>query len=583
MQGFSEAKTREVVHSIESPLYRGIAGLAYFSDFLGLPVVAPLAVWTVFPKSRFLRTHAFYAAVLHLFSLLLSTFFHVANYTLIKESDNGMMSLREWLGLRFAGDTALSGFILIMGTGAFLAGVMVAMSTGWLKNARRVDHPFAIMQAALMAALGVPFVFYSSILWSGFGADSLIDWGRFREPTQLIPGHITLLAALWGSILSGLGRRFHIRGLSRIFARLQKDLRKTGAARLHAARLRAWIFPGWGHYYLGRRVSGLSMASLFLVLLLFGVISTGLLYGRWAESHQGLNANFTWYFLSDLGLRAATSDADLKQVFGRWVSLGVIILCMAGLVFLSVRGAVVALEAESQAPSRVGAGRLRHLLPVVPQSILMHIVVVTMLILVPVNFMTRTSGGRTRSSEPIRVIPDHFEDPEAKMRLDGGVVSGNNKPFQDTKGGTQTVKREGREFSGSGEGKGKGSEFGRPGSRQDMTYSNYISARIRGPEKWLQYWAKIPRPYSAVFEYKISASGEVFDIRIREPSRYPEADRLTVRMIEAMGRVLPPPGGRSVMVTELFWNTEPSDDSLPTDLQRRLSRAFDGRVIRDDF
>ena len=82
-----------------------------------------------------------------------------------------------------------------------------------------------------------------------------------------------------------------------------------------------------------------------------------------------------------------------------------------------------------------------------------------------------------------------------------------------------------------------------------------------------------------MFEYRIAGNGRVHSVRVREASPHPEKDALTVRLIESMGTVLPPPGEREVLVTELFWNTGMDDASLPTELQRQLSREFDGRLI----
>ncbi len=103
--------------------------------------------------------------------------------------------------------------------------------------------------------------------------------------------------------------------------------------------------------------------------------------------------------------------------------------------------------------------------------------------------------------------------------------------------------------------------------------------KIRAPEDDLHFWENLPQPYHAVFEYKISREGRVSDVRVVEPSTSPAADRLTIRLIESMGRVLPPPAEKGVIVTELFWNTGAGDSSLPTELKRALSTQFDGRII----
>jgi hypothetical protein len=302
-------------------------------------------------------------------------------------------------------------------------------------------------------------------------------------------------------------------------------------------------------------------------------------YGQAVASVPGLNANFTWYFLSDLGLRSQVPDGVFKSIFGSPFVLAGIVLAI-GLLYAYSRWSVGAIFHE-----RTGTGFWLQTAP----SVLLHVAPLAMFFVIPLAFqLTQPSGAPPDEVPPIPIIPEFFEKPENKFELNGGAYSGNEAEtyFPGPAGETprEGVDRTARENRADENRPGPSTKRerqrvgGRPGKRQDLTYSNYISAKIRGPQSD-GYWDQMPDPYAAVFEYKISSSGRVFDVRVLEPSGHANADELTVHVIESMGHLLPPPEGDSVVVTELFWNTSVADDGLPTELQRNLSRAFDGRVI----
>lgn len=576
MQEISEGRgNRFIVRTVEPVAYRTLAVLVYMSGFLGVPFLPALAVWAVYPRSRFLRSHALNALLIHGLAFVIVTAFGAWNLFFLVEGENAFLSWRSRFGEMFRNGGPVPIFFLIAQSGLFLfVSFFLSLSFG----KRLPAHVSA--RAAVISVLGVPIFFYSSLLWGVPKLEDIIYWGRFIEPTEMFPGHLSLLFSFYLSILAGSGYRFRLPLLDSLYAKLNREERSIGAKRNSGARWRSLVFPGWGLFFLRRRWAGIALASSFLLVVLFLILSFGLVYGKAVEETPGLNPNFTWYLLSDLGLRPHTSDGDFRALFGNFWALSILSALAAGHILVSwfaTRSALRRLEDEALG----GAVRRSEFGASLPQSLILHLMVLAVFLVVPINFFTPRSASR-QPMEPIRVIPEHFENPESRMQLDGGAVSGNEKPSTDPSGGHRES-RPGRGLSGEGQGTGKDSEFGRPGKRRDMTYSNYVSAKIRGPEKWMNYWNRMPHPYSAVFEYVITAEGDVRDVRVLESSGSPESDAMTVEMIRAMGRILPPPGGRDVLVTELFWNTHPGDDELPTDLQRRLSRAFDGRVISEAY
>ncbi len=564
-----------MVRTVEPVSHRTLAGLVYMSAFLGVPFLPALAVWVAYPRSRFLRSHALNALLIHGLAFLIVVAFGAWNLFFLVEGENAFLSWRARFGELFRNGGPIPIFFLTAQSLIFLfVTFFLSLSFGQKLPA----HISA--RAGVISVLGVPLLFYSSLLWGVPKLDEIIYWGRFIEPTEMFPGHLSLLFSFYLSILAGGGHRFRLPLTDWLYARMNRDERATGKNLARAALWRSLLFPGWGLFFLRRRTAGLALASSFLLILLFLILSFGLVYGKAVQETPGLNPNFTWYLMSDLGLRPHTSDGEFRALFGNFWALGILATLAVGTVLLSWLAARSAAK-KLTAGTAVKAGGPGEFGSSLPQSVILHLMILAILLVVPINFFTpRPATGE--KVEPIRVIPEHFENPDNKMQLDGGAVSGNEKPSADPSGGHQE-NRPGRGLSGSGPGTGKDKEFGRPGKREDMTYSNYVSAKIRGPEKWLNYWNSVPHPYSAVFEYRITAEGDVRDVRVKESSGSAEADAMTVEMIRAMGRILPPPGGRDVHVTELFWNTHPGDDSLPTDLQRRLSQAFDGRVIEEAY
>ena len=569
--------------------WRALAALSYVSWSLGAGLITPLAVWFAY-RNSFLRTHALNALVIHACGTLIAGILYFVNFALIKETQMSFLSYFSYVGLYLADPTETLQWIMLLSVIFLFWITRIGVRLGSLPPRPFYPTPRLLFLFAWLAILLPPFLLYNNILWPTPGARTvrLLDFGRFRDPLLLFPGHAVVLFTFFFAFVALAGKRTRL-FIPALYMRLLRDERKKGVAKEEAALLRARLLPGWGQMFSGRLLSGLAAFTVFFLLLFFFAVSLSLNYGRLAEDIPGLNANAAWYFMSELGLRSHVPDKIFKGLLGNGMSLGLLGLSLFFCYLYSTRATRAIYGPASDR-------RFKYFLPF---SFLLHMTPIAVLLVIPVSFITNTP--KKTKGEPFYVIPEFFELPEKRMKLNGSFFSGDRaKTYGKKQGKTarptraksrpgRTAYRKGRKKK-PGEGRpdprlliderrGKDARGGRPGKRAEMTYSNYLSAKIRGPLKSFDYWRRIPEQYSTVLQFKISSTGEIYDIRILEPSRHHASDRLTRELVKALGVILPPPGGAHVVVTELFWNTTPGDDTLPTLLQRRLSRVFDGRVI----
>lgn len=571
--------------------WRALAALTYISYGFGLGLLIPFLVWTIF-RNRFLRTHAVNAGLLHLFGLGIIAVLYALNFSFVVESEQMIVSLAQMWGQIFSYEWPIWGGMMLLQTLLFLLWVMRSLRVREVQKQRpHFVKPGRIFGLAILGVLLVVILFYNSLFWPAGPAQPFVNSARFRDPFVLFPGHLVLSACLFFAIIALEGRLHRFPLARALYGRFLKDEKAVGPRRQRSALLRSLLLPGWGQFFLGQRASGISTLCVFALVSFFLTISFWMNYAGWVAEIPGLNANAGWYFLGELGMRSHIPDKAFHAIFGKPLTLAVL-----GLTLLLVYASAYRFTKRLAQNQSVATYRL-----VVAHSVLLHLTPIVILLLIPVSFIPLTPQKQA-PQEAFRYVPEFFERPQRTMPLDGAVSSGDESKTYGRPGAAGTKERgksnaNAPKFLGpgprneSGQGRpdhnllldertGKDPKGGRPGKRQDMTYSNYLSAKIRGAEKGFSYWDRLPVPYSAVFEYKISDRGEVYDIKILEASRTPEADKLTVDLIRSMGVVLPPPGGGHAIVRELFWNTNPGDTSLPTPLQRNLSHAFDGRSIQ---
>lgn len=621
---------RSAYVQIIPPAWRALAALCYLSEFLSIPVLFPFVIWMLYPRSRFLRGHALVAGMIQAIGLAITGLLKTPSFLFLIEENQFFMTPEQYAGAIFSADQAGTIFLLVLLTIAFITLVILPGIASGRSNLLRRRRPGGLhvtgddlILAALLAALLTPILFYMQGIWGpmsggGFAPPDAEGQGAsffglhlkyFENPYRLFPGHIIQLWSMTGLILAVRGKLYFFSKARSLFIRFQRESRATGEARYRAARWRALALPGWGQFYAGHRLAGLVTAAVLFLVLLFWLISVGLNYGRLVADIPGLNANFAWNILSDLGMRAhLLSDGELRDLLGNWPVFAILSLAI-GLLVLHSRFATRLIFARDS--------QTWNFFPVITHSILLHVIPLTALLIIPVTLLPLipASGGQPPSG-----IPQEFEQlNEEDLALNGSAGStgeesdtdGNRKsqeqlspvevlplpqslevtPGPDPALAQPSAESEVRpdplekpdpdagesEFLSNAETQDEESPL--KGKRKKQTYSNYLSVKIRAPEKDFRYWDQLPRPYSAVFEYHIEADGRVHSVRIAEASEHAPADQLTVRLIESMGTVLPPPGDQAVVVTELFWNTGPDDPDLPTRLQQQLSREFDGRLI----
>lgn len=498
-----------------------------------------------------------------------------------------------------------------------------------------------LMRKALLATVLTPLIFYMEGIWGAGSGDSSffgLHLDRFEDPYALIPGHVILLWSMTGALIAGSGERVFF-GRSRAGyavwlrdARLARDARMGGGLtsldsreRLwHAARWRALVLPGWGQAYLGGRqaIAGAGLFACFMLIAFFWWLSFALLYGDLVLDTPGLNANLAWQFLSGLGLRSnVLSDAELMRTLGRPLPFALMTLALLACYAVSHYATRIAAAPAGPAqragvsvPAHATSGRERFsFVSALGAGVLLHAVPIALIFVIPITLLPLVPPGGglpdtvELSEDPDRPLNEEHlssgedaetsgrrasrELPQSRAKLEEPEVEVIPLPLPD---GVRPPEPEAEELAQDDDADLRDAEERESdfvslragdedsalgGKRRKQSYSSYLSVRIRAPEKELDYWDQMPQPYAAVFEYRISASGEVSGVRVVEASGHPAADELTVRIIRSMRQVLPPPGGKSVVVTELFWNTSPDDPDLKSVLQRKLSQEFDGRVI----
>ena len=335
------------------------------------------------------------------------------------------------------------------------------------------------------------------------------------------------------------------------------------------AKYREAILPGWGIIYLHRYWIGFSVLFSFLLLLLFTAIG-------WTYY---IDYSFGTTFLQAMGLKPGIPDKEFIRYTSNIVTPIVFTFLMACSYVFSNYLLRYLLKKESEPVSDRGLtyGFNTNL----SFSILVHLILFSVLFVIPI-MVTRNPPQKKNDISKQHFQPEklefYFIDPDIPDEvkdLNGGVISGTETPNE----------KEGEKLPDeiSDNGKPKGFVKRIKGKRLPKTYSNYISARMRGPEMFMEYWKRAPHPYSSVVSYTITTEGEIIDIVLVVASGYPEQDQLTIELIESMSPVMPPPNVKGdVRVTELFWNGSLDPDAMPTPLQKEMVLMFDGRYIEEE-
>ncbi|MDF3819326.1 energy transducer TonB [Leptospira sp. 96542] len=346
------------------------------------------------------------------------------------------------------------------------------------------------------------------------------------------------------------------------------------------AQFREKFLPGLGHLYLYEYWRGFPILFLGLLLWLFLAV--------WVFSY--ISPIFGIQFLAGFGLKPGIPDKNFFQT-AQNVSYAILsLVTLIGLYFYSsyILEKSFSLENLGLKKPKDGErepffepGIKRGFKNVLPVSLLFHLVLLCLVFLIPISL--QRSGKKDKSSQKAENFkPEkmefYFIDPNIPNEmegLNGGVITGNETTNQ-----TEGEKIKNEKLADNGPVKGNIKKI--RGKKVPATYSNYISAKMRIPESYMDYWAKAPHPYSSVVAYTITQDGDVIDVELVEASDYPDQDLRTLQLVESLGPLMPPPGTKNdIRVTELFWNGPIDPDFVDTPLQKEMINMFDGRYMEE--
>ncbi|GBF49932.1 putative membrane protein [Leptospira ryugenii] len=348
-----------------------------------------------------------------------------------------------------------------------------------------------------------------------------------------------------------------------------------------AASIREAILPGYGHIYLEDFWRGFPILFISLLLWLFIAV--------WSFSY--LSPIFGIQFLSSMGLKPGISDKDFFVSSQNIMYLAISILAFI-FIYLYSRHLLSQsftlqnlgykkAQSDDEKEPVFASGVRKGFRNILPLSLLFHFILLCLVFIIPISLQRNSAKKKEKSDQASHFQPEKMEFyfidpnvPDTTKGLNGGVYTGNETKTENGE------KISDKKLSDNGPKSGYIKKI--RGKKVPPTYSNYISAKMRVPESYLEYWSKAPQPYSSVVAYTITKDGDIIDVELVEGSNYPDQDRLTLELVERMGPLMPPPESEgSIRVTELFWNGPVDPNYVPTPLQKEMVYMFDGRYMEE--
>lgn len=559
---------------------KGLSLLLWMSPFLHLGIFFPLGVWFAFPRNKLLRTQSFTLVFIQSIAFFFFYALELSYYLNMDIEDEFLQWNRENPDL-MVGIVWTFGLVWLIANSLYLKNRYKKMR-GVSPN--RKKNRMSKIGWALLA-------WFLSVLFSGL--NTLNESGVLGTPKNMmsplgmekaIVMDFLISLALFYSWFSK-GETFAI--LRPLYARMVKSLfrrkyflnllrreRRPDNNLLHrvgkAAYFRDNILPGWGHIYVGDFWKGFPL--LFIFLLAIFLFATA--FFSWDSPLLGIQ------FLASWGLKPGIPD---KEFFQKASNIGY----MIGFLFLTLSIYILSKYLlrksfrdlrthDNPEKTSIRAGFLNNL----PISLLFHLILLMIIMIIPFSIQRKKS--QPKKDQASHFQPDSMEFyfidpniPDDTKDLNGGVMTGTDTPN----------KEEGEKISDekTGDmGPKKGYIKKIKGKKVPPTYSNYISAKMRGPESYLDYWRRAPQPYSSVVSYTITSEGYVEDVQLVEGSEYPDQDLLTLELIESLSPLMSPPTqGKDIRVTELFWNGSLDPEAMPTALQKEMVTHFDGRYMEE--
>ncbi|TGJ98634.1 energy transducer TonB [Leptospira langatensis] len=543
----------------------GINFLSWISPFIGFGIFFPLGVLFAFPYHKEIRRTAFSSIVLQ---IAIASILYPLEFLLLFSPEaeqifNALVLLTPEEP-KFYGVGVLT-FLFISGL------IILLLQARFVRNRLRPGEGNPPITNSILVFIALICL----ILFTGYFTYD--DIFRTKMATFLVFSESLWIFFPWTIALAGMmsARRpvFIFRRPWAWFVRQSKDARAietedspSSKRKRRNSKVRDAILPGWGHIYNGNLWRGFPILFVFLLLLL--LFST--FFFSFLEPAFGIR------FLAALGLKPGISD---KQFFA-WASTPWPWL-VALVLFVSVgffSGWLLRRSFHAKLPATgLRPGFANNL----ALSVLVHLVILCLILIIPTMMSRQKQEEKGRPNShytPENQVEYWFIDPnlpEETEGLNGGVITGTDTPNSEM--GERLPNEKPAE-----EGRVKGEVKRIKGKKLPPTYSNYISAKMRTYESFMDYWRSAPQNYSCVVAYTITPEGEVVDVQLVEHSVYPEQDRRTLELIENLSPMMPPPNMKGyIRVTELFWNGAINPDAMPTELQKELVNMYDGRYMEE--
>lgn len=545
----------------------GVNFLSWMSPFIGFGIFFPIGVLFAFPHDRDIRRNAFSSIVLQIgISAVLIPLELLQIYSTTAEQIITLLILLNPEESKLSGALVLVGFF-------FTGIVLLFLQSKFVRNRlkKREPEPPILKPVLIFIAIFFLLVLTSYLTYS-------MDKLRTKMAPFLVFSESLWVFFPWLVAISGMmsgGRPFFL--FRRPWAWFSKQVRvgrasETGDSpdafqKRKYAKIRDAILPGWGHIYCGNLWRGFPILFVYLLLLLF--FSTFLF--SWIEPAFGIR------FLAAIGLKPGIPDKTFFEATSSFFPWAIaLVLLLSTYVF---SGWLLRRSFRTPIPSRgLRPGFANNL----ALSFLFHLILFSLFLIIP-TMMVRQKDQSMDSRPDNHYVPENHAEfyfidpniPDEVKGLNGSVVTGTDTPS------TQQGEKIPKEKPGD-EGRVKGDVKKIKGKKLPPTYSNYISAKMRTYESFMDYWKSAPPNYSCVVAYTITPDGDVVDVELVQHSQYPEQDRRTLELIENLSPMMPPPGTKGyIRVTELFWNGAINPDAMPTDLQRDLVTMFDGRYMEE--
>ncbi|PJZ68263.1 energy transducer TonB [Leptospira perolatii] len=563
----------------------GVNFLSWISPFVGFGIFFPLGVLFAFPKNRNVRRTAFSSLILQvgilaiLYPLELWLLFSEKGEEVLRAFLLPLTGFFSYLFLPPGSETLFNqgehagGAILFL---FFWIGILLTFLQkrfvqhrveGRAFHGNRSDPLISRFVYRLFAVLGA-LVFTHYIVFDDTSKVLMAPYSALQDAVWVF--FPSLLAIL--GILSAGHPLVFFQNVWMQFSKQDRVSRAsetgTGPSSLKKQRYslaRDLILPGWGHIYSGNLWRGFPILFIYLLVLLFFAA----FFFSWLEPAFGIR------YLFSLGLKPGIPDKQFFSIASSFVPW------LSGIFALLVLNSFSRWLLKRSFRIREEHGLKPGFANNIAFSVLLHLVILSLIMIIPAVIKRQNQkkeSDRPQSHYSPENVEYYFIDPnlpDEVQGLNGGVITGTETP--NTNVGEKLPNEK-----PSDEGRVKGDVKRIRGKKLPPTYSNYISAKMRAFESFMEYWKTAPRNYSCVVAYTITPEGEVVDVELIENSPYPEQDRRTLELIENLSPMMPPPDVKGyVRVTELFWNGSINPESMPTNLQSDLVQMFDGRYMEE--